>query len=451
MLSVLAIGLTSTLGLSGCSMANHASALDNNLSTNVTTISNGFNGNTDASTNSAVTASSATSAGNVMSTVLHSFDEANNWLRPDASAYSPGLSTVKAPQIPSAFEQSVRPQAGVASILVSRGIGNLGAGKLSGTAWTQEIQYNNYAFAINGQTYVVPAKYDKQQILVLPLDHGIVWAPVSEPPSDMNHVAQALQGATDIYYSPYQTNGGSLANGERRIAQVPHRWMGLDGPVVASAWSGWLPNNQVTMAHVQSATAYHLQFDQKSQLKSVAPVKGAVPGWPTLFMRDLSKLSYYQKPHYAAFVRSLTRTQGGFTLSVSFMDATQSGRNAGMNSATYYWSEQTGKWTPLVQSFTVQTLGGWAQTGSNGVYWIQPSPIGNGSGNELDVTEMHFDPTSLTIQSVWLGNWFYGPSVVDGDSWEVVLPNDMPTSVSGQAKKWTVFTPGASGTGPGLQ
>lgn len=372
--------------------------------------------------------------------ILHTFDQTTNWVNPNSSSYATGLSSVKTPKAPSAFEQSVSPQNGVASLYVSRGNGLVEQSDSLKKDWTQEIQFNDYSFEINGQVYSVPAEFRTQPLLLLPIDKGIVWAPIQEQPSDLSQLQQALQGATDIYYTPFNPKGGSLANGEQVIAQLPHSWMGLDGPVIASAWTGWLPKDEVAMAHVTSDTVYHLVDTNNNQLKSEVPVQGNVPGWPTLLMRDLVKPAYYQKPHYAAYIRSLTRTYGGFVLTVNFYD-TQIGSNAGMSAATYYWSEQTGKWTPLAQNYYDQTLVGGTDIGSNGVYWMQPCSVGDGSGSTLDVSEMHFDPASLTLQSVWLGDWFYGDSFVDGNSWVVVLPNDMPNSVSEQSKKWTVYTP----------
>ncbi len=407
--AIVIIALTSVTILNGCSATSRKSVIDNKNERTV----------------------------GVNSSVLYNFDETKNWIAPNSSSYSSGLSSVITPKVPSAFEQSVCPENGVACIYVSRVNGLVGKSNPIEKDWTQEIQYNDYSFEINGQTYSVPVEYKKQQMLLLPIDKGIVWAPVQRQPPDMSRIQQALQGTTDIFYTPYNIHGGSLANGKQLIAQLPHRWMGLDGAVIASAWTGWLPKNKVAMAHVKSDTIYHLEFTKNDQIKSVSTVQDAVPGWTTLFMRNLVKPAYYQKPPYAAYIQSLTRTHGGFVLEVNFVDATLSGRNAGMSAAIYYWSEQTGKWTPLTQNYTVQTLVGWTDIGSNGVYWVQPCK----SGNALDVSEMHFDPTSLTIESIWLGNWFYGESFVDGNSWVVVLPDDMPNSASDQPKKWSVYTP----------
>ncbi len=380
---------------------------------------------------------SQTNAITGVKTTIDSFAESKDWLYPNASPYKPGLTFVKTPKAPSAFEYSVPPGQGVSSIYISRGGNEFGESNPFHKDWTQEIQFNDYSFKINGQTYTVPKQYQSQKILLLPIDHGIVWSPVDKPPSDWENLEEGLEGKTSIYYTPFQTGGGSLAKGEQLIAQLPHRWMGLDGPVVASAWSGWLPKNEIAVAKMKSETTYQFQFTKSDQLKSVTPMSGNVPEWSTLFMQDISKPTYYEKPHYAAYVGSLTRTYGGFVLEVHFLDATKSGRNAGMTSASYYWSEKSGKWTPLTQNYTVQTIGSWTDTGSDGVYWIQPEGVDNG----LDVTEMHFDPATLTMESVWLGDWALGPSLVDGNSWVVVLPNDMPTSVNGTPKKWTVYTP----------
>lgn len=195
------------------------------------------------------------------------------------------------------------------------------------------------------------------------------------------------------------------------------------------------------MPRMKEVSTYHLEYDSNGKLKIATPVKGSAPGWQTLQTRSMSEKSYYSSPHYAAFVQNLTRTYGGFVLDVRLLDATQSGRNSGLLDATYYWSEQTKKWTPLSQIYGVQTLNGFVQTGSNGVYWKQPSPVGDGSGSQLDVTEMYFDPSTLTTRSVWLGNWFDGPGIVDGDSWVTALPNSMMSHPVLTPEKWTVYTP----------
>ncbi len=364
------------------------------------------------------------------------FNSAKDWNPHDSSPYKVGLISVKAPKVPMTFEQTVYPETGVAEIDVSRGTGMVDLAN----HWLRPIRFDADSFQINGQTYTVPKAYRKQKIMLLPIDKGIVWAPVNQRSYVMDQ-PQALVGNTDIFYTPYQRHGGSLAKGMRRIAKLPHRWMGIDGPVIASAWTGWLPKNQVRMANVKSDTVYHLQFKnggQEGQLKSVTPVTGVVQGWPTFFKQDLSKKTYYQKPHYAAYVGEMTRTLGGFVLGVGLIDETHTGRNAGIGYVNYYWSEKTGKWTPLNQSYTVQTLGGKTDIGSDGVYWEQPLPVGIQS-NDLDVAEMRFDPATLSIESIWLGNWVID-SFADGSSWVTVLYNDMPAA-NENPKKWTVYTP----------
>lgn len=406
--------------------------------------------NATAPDNSTANAASPTNTPNQTKLpVLHSFDATQDWRQPNTSPYSSGLSTVATPGVPSAFEQSLRPQQGTAEVLVSPIQGGITANQVTnpnafGPRWAQTIRFTSGSLRINGHTYTVPSTYSKQKLLVLPVDHGIVWSPVTAEPNSLRNVPKALPGSTPLFYTPYLPHGGSLATGAKRIAAVPHSWMAPDGPVIASAWTGWLPPSQVAMPTVQSDTVRHLTFKQTGQteqLTSASPVQGAVPGWPTVQMRDLTKSAYYKKPHDAAFVQSLTRTNGGVVMTLNFMDATMSGRNAGVTGANYYWSEQTGKWTPIDQNYTVQTLPGWTDVGSNGVYSVQPLPVGNGSGNELDVAEMHFDPATLTTSSVWMGDWLYGPSFVDGNSWVTVLSRDMPNSATAAPKKWTVYTP----------
>jgi hypothetical protein len=307
----------------------------------------------------------------------------------------------------------------------------------------REIQFDTYAFEINGQTYTIPKADQTPKVLILPIDYGIVWAPISKSSLAAGTIKQSLQGYTDIYYTPYAAGGGSLLKDRRLIARLPHRWMGLDAAVVDTAWTGWLPSSDIAFPTVKAVTTYHTQYAKNGALLSATPVKGAVPGWPTLFIHRITKSAYYDKPHYYAGINRLTRTHDGFVLNIALRDATNSGRNAGLTSAAYYWSARTMKWTPLSQNYTVQTLSAGTLTGSDAVYWIQPLSIGDGSGSELDTTEMYFNPASLTIRSVWLGDWFYGPSFVDGKSWVAMISenNQSNRSLNG----WTVYTPPNAG------
>ena|GEM_PF-2311489 len=370
---------------------------------------------------------------------LHAFHEATNWIQPDSSPYNSGLSTVPVPSAPSAFEQSIRPTdtKTVAEILVSKGYGDV----TSPSSWTQQIQFTGTELQINGQTYTVPPQYAHEQLFVLPVDGGIVWAPIGKIPDDRMQPRKDLQGESPIFYTPYAATGGLLSTHMTTIATVPHNWLGPDGPVIASAWTGWLPQSQVAMPKVVSESANDLNFDKSDNISSVQTVT-ALPDWPTFFLQNLAKASYYKNAHYAAYIQSLTRTKGGFVMNLGFMDATKSGRNAGMTGAAYYWSEQTGKWTPLNQTYTVQTIPAWTDTGSDGVYWIQNSPI-SGPGNPLAVAEMYFNPATLKTTPIWMGDWFYGESVVDGNSWAVVLSSDEPSTAGEQVKQWTVYTPDA--------
>ena len=382
--------------------------------------------------------------------ILHSFSNAADWQVPNLSPYPFGVTTVTStPSAPSVYEEALRPQQGTAELLVSPTPGSVNADQTTnlnafGPRWAQTIKFMTGSLSINGQTYTVPRAYNKQKLLVLPINNGIVWCTaVAGSPGGVRPTSKLLDGATDIYYTPYRRHGGSLMTGAVKIAAVPHRWMGIDGPTIASAWTGWLPTSDVVMPKVSSDTVMHETFKLGGSLDvptGVAPVHRAVPSWPTVFMRNLSKAAYYKSPHYLANVQSLTRTNGGFVLTVWFADATMSGRNAGMSGANYYWSEKTRKWTPIDQTYTVQTLPGWTDVGSDGVYEMQPLPVGNGSGNELDVAEMHFDPSTLTLSSIWLGDWIDGPSFVDGNSWVTVLSRDMPMT-GAQPKTWTVYTP----------
>ena len=98
---------------------------------------------------------------------------------------------------------------------------------------------------------------------------------------------------------------------------------------------------------------------------TVQPLCGRIPVWPDYFDATVGQIAPHQTP-MAAWPGSITRTQGGFVLSVSLRSA-PSGANAGMTGANYYYSMRTGKWTPLNQMYMVQTLTGTLDVGSQAV------------------------------------------------------------------------------------
>ena len=351
------------------------------------------------------------------------------------SIYKPGITKVVTPLVPANYLASVLPQKGITKIVASSCSGTVKYGQ----SWTIDSTYSTSRINISGVNYSVPKGYQNMQLFVLPIDNGIVWAPTNHRNFDMRH--PDLTGYTTIYFTPYHSSDGSLSDGSVVIAKLPHEWIGFDGPVIGSAWTGWLPSNDVVMPKVQSEVVRQLSLSTNNTVKSDTKYTSQFsPNWPSLFMKEVPQ-NPSGKANYSADVGSLIRTEGGFILQVGFMDALKSGRNSGMEGqgAYYYWSEHSNKWTPLTQLYMVQTITGNLSVGSGAAYWEETVPDGTGNNNLLDVAQMYYDPATNSMKSVWLGNWYFGGSIVDGRSWVTVLANDEKTA--GTEPLWTVYTP----------
>jgi hypothetical protein len=351
-------------------------------------------------------------------------------------AYRPGLETLSTVTPPGAVEWSTPTEAGWVRILYGPGTGSIPADG----RWAREIRLSTRRpFTVNGQTYRVPARYAGQSILLLPIDGGIVWAvedsrrlqapPFIDTGSRIELNPAAVRGETPVFFTPYTGRGGSLATGARIIAEVPHRWAALNGPVAASAWTGWLPGRVVRWPTVVSVVAHtvmgHRDLIERTRLAD----------WPTLFLTRVDSLQPKLQPCVAS-VAALVRTAGGFVLSVRLADPND-GFNAGMTEADYYWSERGGTWTPLTQLYQVQTLVSFVDAGSRAVYWQEVLPaLPDGS---LHLVQMRFDPVRGDIRPVWLGQFIDGPTFVDGATWVAGIPTDRPGTL-----RWIAYTPSSS-------
>jgi hypothetical protein len=367
------------------------------------------------------------------------FNESLDWT--GKHAFASGIHSVDVVQAPARYEMSTLSTFGTAQISVSNGVKIAGAQSSGPPQITKDIVFTGSTLQINGVQYIVAKQYQDTKLLVLPTDKGIVWIPTDQQQRlaqvfDFvnDHIvanATALKGATDIFYTPYKPRGGSLAEGMVRLASLPHAWMGTPEPVISSAWTGWLPANQVMEPHRQSLTGYLISptTPDASTLKSTK-VGHQFDGFPTSFDTTTPGLMKGEQPS-VALVQSITRTSGGFVLSVGLRDPNHGG-NAGITEADYYWSEAADKWVPLTQIYIVQTIVGFTNAGSNGVYWEEALP--GQVNDDLYVAQMHYNPQTNTMDSLWLGNWVYGPSFTDGDSWVVQMPNQMQQG-------WTVYTP----------
>ena len=346
------------------------------------------------------------------------------WQKPNGSPYPPGLSTRKTVTSPMAFEETTAPRTGEAVIEVAGGAQPL----TNQTAWMREIRYQSTQIAINHTVYVIPGPYRHNGIFFLPLARGLVWAPASRG-------TMPSTGWSPIFYTPYRLQGGSLALHAQTIASLPHAWRGLDGPAAATAWTGWLPSGAVAPARVGHLVGQYAMFSGNRETRNIAITVSPSP-WSALLDHQLARAAYYGKPHYAANIMSLTRTYGGMVLQVGFRRLYKPGENAGLSMASYYWSETTHKWTPISQDYTVQTVPSWTNIGSDGVYGEESLPYKNG----LAVVQTAFNPATLSLHSIWVGEWFYGASVVEGNAWLVVLPQEQP-SWPKPPKSWTIYAP----------
>lgn len=366
-----------------------------------------------------------------------SFNESIDWDDALTMPYPKGVTVMPRSPMPMAYERSIWPTSGIAQLQVSSTSLRTIA-PYQGQTWTRTITFKGPTIRINGTQYTVPVQYQGSKLFVLPVDNGIVWSPSHGLTRNLLHVAKDMHGSTPLYFTPYRSDGGSLSNGAVLIANIPHRWKGYDGPVVASAWAGWLPKGSVARAIVKGPIIVR-QPKLKAgsdQIQGWTPHTRAFDAkWPMLFSRNVPE-NRGGKADYFADVGSLTRTADGFILMVNFADAITTNshaRNSGMTGqgAYYYWSDKTHKWTPLTQLYMVQTLTSRFDTGSEAAYWEENAG--------MDIAQIRFDPATNTIKSVWLGNWFYGPSLVNGKSWLVTV-GPIPSGPE-HPGVWTVYTP----------
>ncbi len=353
--------------------------------------------------------------------MVTSFDGHAIWFS-GGREYRKGLHRVRQVRAPWSYEAVQMNQFGPASLIYAARFGRVsqdgfwGAGMPFGKLRT---------FSVNGRRYAVPKAYVGMDIAVLPLAGGMVWlATPTHGPENMvgpelgtkTLNPKATQGSTAIYYTPYRTKGGSLLDGRETIAVLPHRWTGLDGPVAASAWAGWLPKDRVRPPGTASAAAHQLSFDAGQRVIANRVDTKSLPGYPTIFLHDVPRLQAGQHA-LVAWIGQMTRTAGGFELEVRFFDTNDGLDASGLASADYYWSETKGVWTPLTQIFADQDIESFVDAGSQAVYWQQALAGSQGDGSRLDLIQMRFDPETDTIAPVWAGGYIYGRTFVDGRSW----------------------------------
>lgn len=352
------------------------------------------------------------------------FNAQTMWHKPNGSPYGAGLTTRKTVLSPAALEETTAPRTGGALITVAGPQEPL----TTHTTWTREIRFRGPRLLINGMSYLIPGPYRRHGIFLLPLNHGIVWAPSSSGPI-------TAAGYTPIFYTPYRARGGSLAVHAHTIASLPHAWRGFNGPTAATAWTGWLPAHAIAPARVGHLTGEYAVFAGNTKIRNTA-LTASPSLWPALLDRRLARPAYTGRPHNAAAIASLTRTNGGMVLQAAFRPVGRPGANAGLTSASYYWSETTYQWTPIAQDYTVQTVPSWTSVGSDGVYGEESLPYQKG----LAVVQTAFSPATLSLHAIWLGQWFTGAAVVAGNAWLTVLPHAQSVG-SKPPKSWTIYTP----------
>lgn len=362
------------------------------------------------------------------------FDSRTMWTTA-VHKYPKTLSTMIHPVAPIAYESSADSplRTGSIALTVSVGKGKITRNEYGFYNVFKTVVFPRGELKVDGTVYTVPTQYKNDEILALPLADGVVWSAQKPAPSLLQK--SAGQGEDSVYYTPYRKQGGSLANHAREIASVPHDWKGSVTAVLTTAWSSWIPVQDVRPAKVASSTVYQIEFagSQQEAVKSVTALPGTPSLWPDLDVHQVPDKAA-NKATAVAEITGFTRTAGGMVMDV--LVRLQDGSNYG-ESATYYWSEATGKWTPLTQLLTVQTLSAYDAVGSQAVYWEQPLGLDGGFG----VAQMHYNPATNVINSLWLGNWVYRDSYVDGASWVNVLASDSPSGPKQNPKKWTVYTP----------
>jgi hypothetical protein len=362
--------------------------------------------------------------------------------------YRPGLQRLQEVSSPWTYESVQLEQYGPSTLTYAKSAGRLSP---DGNGLSFIRLDGLSSFTVNGERYSVPRAYAHWHIALLPLQDGVVWL-VTPRQGPQNFVvpgaesdkpslsAAGLHGATRIYYTPYLPNGGSLLHGRRTIAVLPHRWSGLDAPVAASAWTGWLPSGEVQVARSVVLLAHELSYGKMERLVGNRTVSSAPPGYPGLFLRRVGGLAPGQHP-LIAWVGRMMRTATGFVLEVHFADENYGVGSSGLGAAEYFWSEASRKWTPLTQLFLDETIASFIDVGSGEVYW-QHALVPPSGGSRLDLVQMSFDPKTLSIEPIWAGGYVYAQSFVDGATWV----HDMPQLTHGDpalpaTSVWSANTP----------
>lgn len=355
--------------------------------------------------------------------------------------YRAGLHAVDQVTVPLALEQVLVGWGGAAALL------KFSSGKTHaapGVAWEKTIRVGDlHSFTVNGRLYTVPPADVGEATFVLPIAAGIVWGvhraktPPAPPVSyggGLSHVsAQEFQGSTEIYYTPYTAKGGPLTKGARAIADVPDAFTSLNGPFAASAWTGWLPPASVLPAEGARVVAHVVHYSKAQRIVSDALHTQSVPGWPTLFLRQVGTVQPGKMPCVVTGLQ-LDRTVGGIVLQVQLWDANH-GMSAGMSEADYYWSQASARWTPLAQLYGVQALVSFMDVGSRAVYWQEALPLPGATDGGVILAQMRFDPKTRAMTPVWAGGFLYAQTFVDGSAWV----HDEP-SRSGKAQ-WSANAP----------
>jgi len=363
-------------------------------------------------------------------------------------SYLPGLHALGAVSTPWTYEALTLPQYGAGHLVFADRVGPPPTDWPY--TWTRAIAQGALEqVTVEGEHYTVPETLRGMDISVLPLAKGMVW--LALPPKGPENAAgptlgmkslnaAALAGATALYYTPYAPHGGSLLDHRTQIAVLPHRWLGFDGPVAASAWSAWLPQGRVRPAASVAAAAHELFYSASDRPTADRVVTDDLPGYPSLFLRAVPGLGPGQHA-LVAWVQTMARTAGGFVLEVQFFDTNYGLGASGLFLAAYYWSESANNWTPLTQVFGAQDIMSFIDVGSSAVYWQQALPAGSGDDQQLDLAQMRFDPLSLAISPVWAGDYIYGVSYADGRTWVHDMLHEGPDPNAPAVSVWTQNTP----------
>jgi len=298
---------------------------------------------------------------------------------------------------------------------------------------TATVYHHAAEITVHGIHYRVPLADRKGNLMVLLLQNGIVWTATPDialDPMQSNAFAFVHPQFYRIYDTPYRETDGSLLTGARILASIPQRWLGAQEPRLASAWTGWLAQRDVEFARVQDLSSQDVSFNQAAG-DPVRPVKvrterGQVPYFPDFLSAQTGTRRPRQTPLFA-MPQALRAMQGGFMLTVATRWDLAGGSQSGMTEANYYYSTRTGKWTPLNQMYVVQTVTGFVTADARAAFWQQLLPA---EGANLTVGQMWFDPQTLTLIPVWLGNLIMGPDYLSGPVLEYQFDSSVQASHS---------------------